>query len=138
MFNCRVCLVLSWLLLKVFLGPVLHIHPDTVDCRAAAALLLLLLCEVFETQRVGVTCWWGGCPVGGGPLTSGRPPCPPAGCPCHRLTDGYKVTTVCSEVLTSPLSLSCPRTKPDCPSLSTCCFVSLLNYRTSWSCALSE
>lgn len=59
MFNCRVCLVLSWLLLKVFLGPVLHIHPDTVDCRAAAALLLLLLCEVFETQRVGVTCWWG-------------------------------------------------------------------------------
>lgn len=35
---------------------------------------------------------------------------PPAGCPCHSLTDRYKVTTVCSEVLNSPLSLSCPST----------------------------
>lgn len=36
----------------------------------------------------------------------------PPGYWCHSLTDRYKVTTVCSEVLNSPLSLSCPSTMP--------------------------
>lgn len=60
------------------------------------------------------------------------PLCPLAGCLCHSLTDRYKVTSVCSGLLNSPLSLSCPRTMPDCPTRLTCLFVSLLNYGTSW------
>lgn len=74
-----------------------------------AALPFLLLCDVFSRHRAGVTCWWGTALWS----RTSHLACfssPPAGCPCHSLTDRYKVTTVCSEVLNSPLSLSCPST----------------------------
>lgn len=116
--------------------PVVHICPYTLDCCAAVASCsaLLIVMTFFSSQRLGVTCWWGTAlwwRTSHLARLSGRPPSPPAGCPCHSLTDRYKVTTVCSEVLNSPLSLSCPGTKPDCLTLSTCLFVSSLNYSTS-------
>lgn len=50
------------------------------------------------------------------PMADSSPRTPLEGSPpgywCHSLTDRYKVTTMCSEVLNLPLSLSCPSTMP--------------------------
>lgn len=80
----------------------------------------------------------GGLPCGQGPLTSFAsryvpPPSIPAGGWCRSLTDRYKVATMSSEVLISPLSLSCPGQWRSPPSARlTCLFVSLLNYRVKY------
>lgn len=84
---------------------------------------------MFFSRRMEGNCWWGAALWSRtSHLTRfwSRPTSPSAGCACHSLTDRYKVTTVFSAVLNSPLSLSCPSTMPGRPTRRTCLFCVLI------------
>lgn len=94
------------------------VHPSA-HTRLAVASCCVPLCYVtfLKGSERESPAGGGGLPRGRGPLTSlasqSVPQVPPAGCPCHSLTDRYKVTAVCSEVpCHSAVPGQCPTVPP--------------------------